>query len=274
MVSTSGSSGTDRRYPDLFPAEWPVAPLAIGHTESVAIHDQVSDHLSDDRVALAAAGELVAQLRHREILDGLVVDLGCGSGLTARRLNEAGYDVLGVDISPEMIELARSNAPAAEFVVASLFDVELPPCAAVTAIGESINYALDPSVKRRDVAGFARRVFASLLPGGLVMLDAAGPGRIGPGVTNDARFEGDDWALFVRTEGADDGRSMVRDTMLFRREGELWRRSDERHRLVLYSPEVVTEQLLTAGFEVVVMSGYEDLTFPDGWNGFLGRKRP
>lgn len=239
----------------------------------MATHEQASDHLSDDRVALAAADELVDQLRRHEIHDGLVVDLGCGSGLTARRLCEAGYDVLGVDISAEMIGLARSNAPSAEFVVASLFDVELPRCAAVTAIGESINYAFDPSKSRSDIAGFAQRVFDSLLPGGLVMLDVAGPGRIESGATNDARFEGDDWALFVRTEGAEDGRSMVRDIMLFRREGELWRRTDERHRLELYSPEDVTEQLLVAGFDVVVMSGYEDLTFPEGWNGFLGRKR-
>lgn len=245
----------------------------IRQTGLVAIHEQAVDPLDDDRVAIAAAGELIGQLHRREINDGLVVDLGCGSGLTAMRLIEAGFDVLGVDTSPEMIELAKINAPDADFVVASLFDVEIPRCAAVTAIGESINYAFDPSTTRTDVAGFAQRVFDVLMPGGLVMLDAAGPGRIGLGETNDARFEGDDWALFVRTEGAPDGRSMTRETMLFRREGELWRRTDEQHDLVLYSPETVTEQLLVAGFDVVVMSGYEDLTFPEGWNGFLGRKR-
>lgn len=246
---------------------------AIGQTASVAIHERAIDHLSDDRVALAAAGELIDQLQRRDIHDGLVVDLGCGSGLTAQRLCDAGYDVLGVDISEDMIELARLNAPNATFEVASLFDVEIPPCSAITAIGESINYAIDPSTTRSDVAGFAQRVFDVLLPGGLVMLDAAGPGRIDPGEVNDARFDGEDWALFVRTEGADDGLSLVRDTMLFRREGELWRRTDERHQLLLYTPEAVTEQLLEAGFGVVVMSGYEDLTFPEGWNGFLGRKK-
>ena len=243
------------------------------HTAWVPFQDRAIDHLSDDRVAVAAAGEVIDQLQRRNIRDGLVVDLGCGSGLTAQRLTEAGYDVLGVDISPEMLALARINAPDATFVEASLFDVEIPPCAAVTAIGESINYAIGSSTTRSDIAGFAQRVFDVLLPGGLVMLDAAGPGRIEPGARNDARFEGDDWALFVRTEGSDDGRSLIRETMLFLREGELWRRSDERSQLLLYSPEDVTEQLLVAGFDVVVMSGYEDLTFPEGWNGFLGRKR-
>ena len=96
----------------------------------------------------------------------------------------------------------------------------------------------------------------------------------------DARFEGEGWALFVRTTGADDGATLVRETTLFRavaddeaRTPELWQRTDERHVLTLFSPEVVTERLLVVGFDVVVMSGYDDLTFPSGWNGFLGRKR-
>jgi len=172
-----------------------------------------------------------------------------------------------------MVELARINAPNATFVVDSLFTFDIPPCVAVTAIGESINYAIDDWTTRQDVDGFAQRVFDVLLPGGLAMLDAAGPGRIGPGARNDARFEGEGWALFVRTEGSGDGLSMTRETMLFRQEGDVWRRTDERHRLDLFSPEIVTEQLLLAGFDVVVMSGYENLTFPEGWNGFLGRKR-
>lgn len=241
----------------------------------MAIHEQapVIDHLNDARVALAAAGELIEQLHRRGIHDGLVVDLGCGSGITARRLIDAGFEVLGVDISAEMVELARINAPGATFVEDSLFSVDIPACVAATAIGESINYAIDDTTTRRDVAGFVQRVYDALLPGGLAMLDAAGPGRIGPGERNDARFEGDDWALFVRTEGSKDGMSMTRDTMLFRRAGDLWRRTDERHHLDLFSPEDVTEQMLTVGFDVVVMSGYEDLTFPEGWNGFLGRKR-
>lgn len=239
----------------------------------MAIQEQAVVHLSDDRVAYAAAGELIDQLQRRGISEGLVVDLGCGSGLTARRLTDAGYDVIGVDISQEMVELARTNAPDATFVVDSLFAFDIPPCVAATAIGESINYAIDDATTRQQVDAFAPRVFDALLPGGLAMLDAAGPGRIGPGVCNDARFEGEGWALFVRTEGSDDGLSMVRDTMLFRQEGDLWRRTDERHRLDLFPPESVTEQLLTAGFDVLVMSGYEDLTFPEGWNGFLGRKR-
>ena len=47
-----------------------------------------------------------------------VLDLCCGSGQMARALQTRGYCVTGLDASPEMLRLAKENAPAAEFCVA------------------------------------------------------------------------------------------------------------------------------------------------------------
>ena len=71
--------------------------------------------------ALESAPGIMEVLDRSGIEQGLVVDLGCGTGLLARELIDAGYDVLGIDISGEMIELARGRAPEAEFRVGSLF---------------------------------------------------------------------------------------------------------------------------------------------------------
>ncbi len=51
---------------------------------------------------------------------GLIVDLGCGGGLSARAFSPEGYRVLGVDISPAAIAIARQRVPDAEFRVESL----------------------------------------------------------------------------------------------------------------------------------------------------------
>ena len=62
--------------------------------------------------ATAAPG-LLRRLRRAGIGSGLVVDLGCGSGIWARALTDAGYDVLGVDPSAAMLRIARRRARGA-----------------------------------------------------------------------------------------------------------------------------------------------------------------
>src|SRR5579872_2909153 len=62
-----------------------------------------------DSVAPGILG-LLEPVRER---NGLVVELGCGSGLLTRHLVAAGHPVLATDASPAMLELARETAPGA-----------------------------------------------------------------------------------------------------------------------------------------------------------------
>jgi trans-aconitate methyltransferase len=52
--------------------------------------------------------ELLAPVRER---DGLVVELGCGSGLLTRYLVDAGHRVIATDASPAMLDLAPRTPP-------------------------------------------------------------------------------------------------------------------------------------------------------------------
>lgn len=57
-----------------------------------------------------------------------VLDVGCGTGRpTAEVLSTAGHDVTGCDVSPKMIEIARTQVPAAHFEVADLRTLSYPP---------------------------------------------------------------------------------------------------------------------------------------------------
>lgn len=53
-----------------------------------------------------------------------ILELGCGLGNYAQRIQKIGFDVLGVDISPTAIKKARLNHPNVNFQVASLTDYE------------------------------------------------------------------------------------------------------------------------------------------------------
>src|SRR5437773_2105881 len=54
-----------------------------------------------------------------------ILDLGCGNGFVASKLAQSGHSVIGVDISPDGIEIARTAYPNINFIVASLTDEHL-----------------------------------------------------------------------------------------------------------------------------------------------------
>jgi SAM-dependent methyltransferase len=57
---------------------------------------------------------------------GRTLDLGCGEGRVARDLAARGFDVVGVDASPTLVELARSAHPTGEYVVADAAVLPFP----------------------------------------------------------------------------------------------------------------------------------------------------
>jgi len=60
-----------------------------------------------------------------EVVDGPVLDVGCGPGRITGYLAELGLDVGGIDLSPRMVEVARAEHPGLEFSVGSLLELDL-----------------------------------------------------------------------------------------------------------------------------------------------------
>src|SRR5262245_9847041 len=94
-------------------------------------------------VARAAAEVLCEALKRQLAIRGTVVDLGCGSGILAEAVADAGYDILGVDLSESMVALARQRVPRGRFRVESLLNADFPRCVAVASVGECFNYLFD-----------------------------------------------------------------------------------------------------------------------------------
>ncbi|HEX6116657.1 MAG TPA: class I SAM-dependent methyltransferase [Solirubrobacterales bacterium] len=201
-----------------------------------------------------AGDGIVAMLGEAGIGDGLVVDLGCGTGILAERLVAEGYDVLGVDISADALAIARDRAPAARFEEASVFGFEPPRCAAVTAVGEILGYAADRRSGRDALAVLFDRVHAALDPGGLFAFDLAAPGRA-PEPSTSWR-EGPGWLVCHESRERADGRELRRRIVTFRETGEGWRRGEELHVLRLHARERVLADLAAAGFEARALDAY------------------
>lgn len=232
-------------------------------TDLAAAHDA---HYSDyGRNAAPLVLERLERAGHRS---GTVVDLGCGSGVMARLISDAGYDVLGIDMSADMLDLARRRAPAARFERGSLWNVQLPPAVAVTAIGEVLSYTSDPRAGEPPLERLFRDVHAALEPGGVFVFDVAAPGRAGPEGLSEGFNDHPSYSVYSRASENADRTILERRIVLFRRDGEQYRRSDEVHRLRLFQPDRILLLLRANGFEATTINGYGDLELPDGWFGF------
>ncbi len=198
--------------------------------------------------ARGLAPALLALLEKARLNSSVVVDVGCGGGIWAQQLARAGYQPVGIDISPAMIALARQRLPNGDFHVASFLDFDLPPCGAITALGEVVCFLFDGRSQRRALGRWINKAYQALLPGGLLVFDIA---ELGLDIDRPPTWRsGDDWACGVSFEYDHRRSQLARHITTFRRIGETYRRGKETHRLQLYDRREIAALLKDAGFHV------------------------
>jgi SAM-dependent methyltransferase len=219
-----------------------------------------------DRVAPGIL-DLLAPVRER---GGLVVELGCGSGLLTRYLLDAGHRVLATDASPAMLDLASEHAAGAEVRQVVLPDDPVPEADAVVSVGHPLNYLPDEPALRRALVAAAR----ALRPGGVLAVDLC---DLAYGdVRRDAPNYGDvadDWAIVTKYSLPAPDR-FVRDITTFvRADDGTWRRDHERHENVLVDVTTVPPLLAEHGVEATVRPSFGDEKLPDGLVAVVGHRR-
>jgi SAM-dependent methyltransferase len=227
-------------------------------------------HVGFSDLARSATPWVLETLRKAGIREGSIVELGCGSGLLLAALGAAGYQAVGVDASKPMLDIARSTAPAATLLHGSLYEVELPRCSAVVAMGEGLNYVADFDAPPPAADLFAR-IASALDPNGLLLFDVMVRGRdtTGPYRT---WFSGPDWASLVEVFSEAARHRLRREITTFRLVDGAYRRGSEEHRVHLFSRDELIRQLEQAGFRVRVRRSYGPVALGPGRRLFLCRK--
>jgi len=215
-------------------------------TDLAFVHDDGFGELAE-----RAALDIVRLLHARGIDGGTIVELGCGSGITAAHLIASGYDVVGFDISPAMIRLARSRAPAARLRVASIDSARIPRCRAAIAVGEVITYLPGglPALIR-----LFRRIRASLPPAGVLIFDfieSAARRTYAP-----TSRGGAGWAIVSRARYDRARRILTREIVVVRRAKGKVRGSRETHHVRIYGRAEIRSALARAGFTVRMSQSY------------------
>ena len=195
---------------------------------------------------------IVKELKNALIQDGLLLDLGCGTGTLTRMLADEGYDMIGVDGSEEMLMEAREKTDGTDilYLCQDMRAFELyGTVRAVVSTCDTMNYLLTRSDFRQTV----RLVNNYLDPGGLFIFDLNTLYKFREVMGNTTIAESGEDASFIWDNFFDEetGRNEYDLTLFIRREDGLFERQIEVHEEQGYTTEEVMGFLAAGGMEFV-----------------------
>lgn len=219
---------------------------------------QVYDMFMDDVPYEAWSRYLTGLLKEYGVEEGLVLELGCGTGNMTRLLSEAGYDMIGVDNSEEMLRIAGEAAGSGDgmgkepdilYLLQDMREFELyGTVSAAVSICDSMNYIMEED----ELFQVFRLVNNYLDAGGVFIFDLNTPYKYEEILADNVIAENREDCAFI-WENYYDRESGINeyDLSIYAKEEELFRRYQELHYQRAYSLETVKKLLLKAGMEYV-----------------------
>ena len=207
-----------------------------------------------------------------------VLDLACGTGSLTRLLALRGYEMIGADISEEMLAQAAEKCrgagdPEPIFLHQAMEELDLyGTIDACVCCLDSVNYV----TRSGKLARAFQRVHTFLMPGGLFLFDINTPDKL-RGLDGQMFLDETEDAYCVwRAEYAPRRRICTYGMDIFQRtEGDLWQRWEEVHEEFAYEPEELEQMLRQAGFRQIKQFGELRMRAPRAGEGrifFAARK--
>ena len=240
------------------------------YTGFAQLYDLFMDNVPYD----AWTEEIAGRLRSFGIPDGLVCELGCGTGELTRRLADAGYDMIGIDRSPEMLGIAmeseraegtgtggENNRLPVLYLQQDIRAFELyGTVRAFVAVCDTVNYLLE----EEDLEKMFRLVNNYLDPDGIFLFSLDLPSYY-ESIGDDVIAENRDEASFI-WENEYDPEEMINiyGMTFFAREEDGWyRKFEEEHVQRAYTLPQVKELLAKSGLRFVSAEDAERGGDPD-----------
>ncbi len=184
------------------------------------------------------------------------IDVGCGSGAFTRRLKKFGYDVIGVDLSADMLSVAEKNAKEEGlnivFVRQDMRKLKVfSRVDFITAITDCLNY-----VSNDDMLKTFKKFASSLKKGGVLFFDISTEYKLKT-VIDDNMFgeDGEDFSYMWFNTPFEGGVEM--DITAFTKEKSgLYSKKEEHHVQYIHTSNEVRSALEAAGFDVVMQEGH------------------
>lgn len=178
-----------------------------------------------------------------------VLDVACGTGNVSEILAQRGYEVVGVDISPDMIDIARTKLGGVEYRVQDMAELNLGRRFDLAiSLFDSLNYITDVDRLARGI----RRVNEHLNDGGVFIFDVNTIYALSHHFFDQANLSSDRYPKYIWNSDYDHATRICRVNMTF----EVLENGDpvqfkEVHVQRGHSLEELSQMLLDANFEVV-----------------------
>lgn len=233
------------------------------YTSFAAVYDTFMDNIPYEEWK----SYLKELLKEYGVQDGLVLDLGCGTGTMTELLAADGYDMIGVDNSEEMLEIAREKQIKSGheilYLLQDMREFELyGTVGAVFSICDSLNYITEPE----ELKQVFRWVNNYLDPGGIFIFDfnteykyreVLGDQTIAE-AREDCSFIWDNYYYEEERINEYELNLFIREDAESETEGDLYRRFRETHFQRAYMLEEITRIVEESGLQFV--TAYEAFT--------------
>ncbi len=195
-------------------------------------------------------------LREYGVEDGLVLELGCGTGSMTELLAGCGYDMIGVDNSAEMLEVALEKRDASGhdilYLQQDMRAFELyGTVRAVVSVCDCMNYITEPE----ELLSVFKLVNNYLDPGGVFIFDMNTIYKYTILLGNQVIAENREESSFIWENWYDDEEQINEYdlTLFIRTESGLYEKYEETHYQKGYEIQNVCDLLREAGLQVVTV---------------------
>ncbi|QZY56278.1 class I SAM-dependent DNA methyltransferase [Crassaminicella profunda] len=190
-----------------------------------------------------------------------IAELACGTGNITNILARRGYNLIGVDLSEDMLfvaqEKARDMGVEVIYLNHDMRELALPSeLDSILCICDGINYIID----EKDLLKVFQNVYNDLKTKGLFVFDISSYYKLSNILGNNTYAENFQEVSYIWENYFDEDRSVCDfDLTIFSKEGDVYKKYEESHSQKAYKENEIVEKLSTVGFRKI--EKFEAFTF-------------
>lgn len=212
------------------------------------------EYLNDDCDYENWSQYLILQLKKFRLQTGL--DVGCGGGWFTRAFKKAGYDMTGMDVSLEMLDVAQEQAikqgVRGEYILGDITKKKPPKkFDFATAINDCVNY-----IPKEKLDNAFKNVAGALKAGGIFLFDVSSKRKFEKKLANTVSVDDRDEITYLAFNQLNGDTATIDVTLFVKRADGAFDRLDETHTQYVYTEEEIVSSLTKNGFTLLQVEGH------------------